>query len=222
MTTDNFIHFSIDDVWRSFRYISNNKPNSIFDLNLYGQLLQWHKKYGLKVTLYLIACSEDYLISEIPEKYKSDFADNKDWLRFGFHSKSKLSFREDSGYKAGYELVQSTIKKMNMGETDTLRLHSWFCSAEQKAFLYDEGIKTIFYPDDDCLKYDKNDLFLDCGLIHRRTRCWVEKMDHIDEEHCFVDKEYVSVFTHEWCFDEQKDKIECLLEIYKKAGFSFL
>ena len=216
------VHFSIDDVWKSLRYITYNKPNSIFDLRLYSKLKEWHENYDVKVTLYLIACAEGFLISEIPEDYMVEFEANKDWLYFGYHSKNEKSFRDELGYKAGFELVDNTIKKMHMGETDILRLHSWYCSSIQKEYLYKKGVRTLLYPDDDCLKYGMDDMFIDCDLIHRRTRCWVEKMNSIDDKTCCIGKEFVAIFTHEWCFDQQVKRIEKMIDIYKNAGYKFI
>lgn len=47
------IHFSIDDVINSFRWMYRNQSVSIFDMNFYGTLREWHLQYGLKVSLYI-------------------------------------------------------------------------------------------------------------------------------------------------------------------------
>lgn len=222
---DKEIHFSIDDVGRSLRYLTRKQPKSLFDLDLYRTLREWNKKYGIKVTLYCFAMIDDFLISEIPSIYKKDFSENGEWLRFGFHQKSVTPFRDEGleGCIAGYNLVEDTFTKLCAGKTDILRLHSWIATPAQKEFMINRGIKTLLYPDDDCFRYDENDEFTDRGLLHRRTRIWFEKLDEdITPEKLFIGHNCVIAFTHERCFLEQSARIEYALQIYKKNQYEFM
>lgn len=216
------IHLSIDDVICSFRWIADNRPQSIFDLDLYGTLKRWNEQYGLKITLYCLSCLNDFLLSEIPDGYKDEFRNNSHWMRFGFHAKSDIPLREERGYKAGWQLVKDTIKKMGMGETDILRLHYWTATHEQKNFLKNMGVKTLLYPDSESFGYDSHDCFYDCGLLHRRTRVCYEKIDKIDKKSLCIGKEFIVAFTHEWCFREQIYKIEESIKLLKESGYEFV
>lgn len=217
------VHFSIDDTGRSFRYITRNMPNSIFDLTLYGTLRRWHEDYGLKVTLYCLALIDQFLLSEIPNTYSVEFRENAEWLRFGFHGKSALPFREETGYQAGYELVDTTLNRLGAGRADgILRMHCWTATPEQKLFLLEQGVHTLLYPDDDCLKYNDHDFYYDCGLCHRRTRIRYEAMRNVQEESLHTGRDFLAAFTHEWCFAEQKEKIEESLAVFQRNGYEFI
>ena len=219
------VHFSIDDVGRSLRYLARKRPKSLFDLDLYRTLQEWNKKYGLKVTLYCFAMLDDFLISEIPSVYEKDFSENAEWLRFGFHQKSAVPFRDEGidGCIAGYNLVNDTLTRMRAGKTNILRLHSWNADPVQKKFLADRGVETLLYPDDDCFRYDEKDEFEDKGLLHRRTRIWFEKFgQEMTHENLFVGQNYIVAFTHERCFLEQANRIEQALQIYKRNEYEFV
>ena len=219
----NKLHFSIDDIGLSLRYLAREKPQSMFDMRLFGKLRQWNMQYGLKTTLYCFAVTEDFLISEIPEFYKHEFEKAKDWLRFGYHSKFNTPFADEYGTEAGFELCQKTFKKLNCGKSDILRLHYWCGCNEQKRFLKNSGINTLLYPDDDCFKYNDNDEFEHCGLNHWRTRILFENLKEVDDANLFAGiKERICAFTHEQVFDIQAEKIEKAVKIYLNDGYEFI
>jgi len=215
------VHFSIDDVGKSLRYLTRSRPTSMFDLRFFGTLKHWHETFGINVTLYCYAMLEDFLISEIPDCYGDELKKSNTWLSFGFHSKCSLPFVKETGYAAGFELCQQAFERLGVGKTNTLRLHSWLATKEQKDFLYANGIKTLLYPDNDNHPYQSDDTFSEAGLAHQRTHVWIEKLDAITNELLCIGKEKVIVFTHEWCFDENLDKIGRLFSIYKDNGYIF-
>lgn len=215
-------HFSIDDVGRSFAYISKSKPASIFDLRLYSQLLQWYKEYGVISNLYCIFNLDNFIISDTPMMYKTEFEENANWLKYGFHSGYEKPFIEDSDYMASYVKTHNFIEEMSMGQTRDIRLHSWRATDDQEAFLNYMGIKTLFMPNDKENPYDENGTYIRNGIIHRRTDVWFEKIDEINEENLGVEKEYLTLFTHEWCFDEQKERIDTAIGILINNGFVFV
>lgn len=216
------VHFSIDDVSRSFRYIAENNPDSIFDLRLYGTLLRWHEKYDLKISMYCISDLEGFNIAEFPEKYSEDFKRNRDWLRFGFHASTGEPFITDNDYMSGFNNVTTKLQELGAGITDTIRLHSWIANCKQKEWLVSQGVKTIFYPNVEEYSYDQNGLFFASGLEHHVTKCWIERMNDINKETACIGDTYISCFTHEWCFDEQIQRIEKLINIYKLEGYEFI
>lgn len=218
---DKVIHFSIDDIGKSLRYLTRERPDSLFDLRLFGLLRQWHEAYGIVVTLYCYAMVDQFLISEIPDYYAKEFRDNADWLKLGFHGKCDLSFAKETGYVAGFTLCRQTFERLGSGTTETLRLHSWLATAEQKRFLASNGITTLLYPNDNTLPYGVDDTFMENGLLHRRTHVWFEHMSDVTPETLFIGKNYIAIFTHEWCFDENAGKIQHSLAIYKENGYTF-
>lgn len=215
-------HFSIDDVGLSFKYIFQNSPSTIFDMRLYSALLKWHEEYGLVVSLYSILTVDEFCISNIPNRYRSEFEESKDWLRFGFHSGNEKPFAEDDDYKSSFGKMQEFFEKMGMGCTDTIRLHSWNATDSQEIFLKNRGISTLLMPDDERYTYNNEGIYIKNGIIHRRTDLWFEKEAEISEKSIGLEKEFYVMFTHEWCFDDQKDRIEEALKMLVDNGFSFV
>lgn len=214
------VHFSIDDVCSSFNYIHKNRPQSIFDMRLYGQLLDWHKKYGLIVSLYCIYNDTDFNLSMVPDKYKSEFYDNRDWLKFGFHSLDDKPFKMDKDYANSFNKMEEFISKMKMGTTSVLRLHSWETTDEQDLFLKSRGVEIILSSKDG--NYDDDGKCFKNGIIHRRTDFWIEQMSNINCKELEIGSNYIVLFTHEWCFDQYKKRIETAFEIMQQKGYVFI
>ena len=141
-------------------HIFNTRPASIFDLRLYGTLKRWHELYDLKVSLYCISEFEGFDIQRIPECYGIELNQNKDWLRYGFHSRTEISFAQDVDYKNGFINVIGKLKQLNAGITNDIRVHSWLTTNEQKKWLVSQGIQTLFYPNDEKYQYNENGFFL--------------------------------------------------------------
>lgn len=99
-------------------YRHQNEYRSLFDdpfLALYREL---HNTYGTHVHMHIYYQTVDgsFNLSMFPDKYKSEFEANADWLRFSFHS---LADKPDSPYKnATYEQV---MREGKMVERELLR-----------------------------------------------------------------------------------------------------
>ena len=92
------IHLSIDDIGKSLTWLANYKPDSIFDMRLYGTLLQWHKEYEAKFTLYCFPIDSNILTQEMLLSYADEFRINSNWLRFGYHGRNETRFCDDGQY----------------------------------------------------------------------------------------------------------------------------
>lgn len=99
--------FGVDDVIRCFQniYEHQDEYTSIFDdpfLKIYKEL---HEKYNTYVHMHIYYETDDkkFNLTMFPDKYKSEFQANGDWLKFTFHARAD---HPDSPYKhASYELV---------------------------------------------------------------------------------------------------------------------
>ncbi|MCI8294321.1 MAG: hypothetical protein HFG22_00230 [Lachnospiraceae bacterium] len=219
-------HYSIDDVWKTLRWLTINRPVSIFDMDFFQLLKEWHGSFGARFTLYCIMAMPDsgWTFTDIPDTYGEEFKTNEDWLRFGFHSiTDKPFFEEGDGWEKSFLNFEEKRKRLNMGGTDCLRLHSWEVEDTQLTFLSEHGVSTILYKNEEGVSYDENGFFEKNKMTFRRTDLWLEKtktsvplglkkiqsMDH-------------TVFTHEWCFWEQTAKIKTALEFHKQNGYKFL
>ena len=216
------VHLSIDDVCKSLRWLSYNRPNSIFEMRLFGKLKKWHEIYGAKFSLYCFAMTENFLLTEIPEIYRDEFFSSGDWLKFGYHGKCPVRFIDDNGYAAGFELFNNAVQRLKMCKTDTIRLHNWLASDEQKKYLSSKGIRTLLYPNDEKWAYDSTNSFVECGLNHWRTQIRFEQLERMDEDALKISLNRVVAFTHEQFFDEVCDQVELAIKMYVDAGYKFI
>lgn len=78
-----FAHISFDDVRYCMEDITTNAATytSIFDNPFFSMLKTLHETYGTVVSLYLFTTQ----IATFTDKFKSEFAENSDWLKFGLH-----------------------------------------------------------------------------------------------------------------------------------------
>lgn len=116
---------SIDDNIRFMQDIAIHAQayQSIFDNPYLKQLRALHQRYGTKVHLNLFYESEqgDFNLSAFPEKFKAEWASQRDWLRLSFHAYAEFP---DAPYqhasfevvKRDCDLVQAEIKRF-AGET---------------------------------------------------------------------------------------------------------
>ncbi len=109
--------FTVDDTIFFLRDIASKQYKSLFDDYFLGHMRNLHEKYGTKVALNLFYESENgFTLSDFPDRYKSEWRDNADWLRLLFHAKREFP---DAPYKnappeeliADFRQVEREIKR---------------------------------------------------------------------------------------------------------------
>lgn len=90
--------FSIDDNSFFLRDLHQQQYASIFDCFYLDILRGLHREYGAKFTLNIYAQTDDdpanpFVLTELSDRYKSEFIDNSGWLVLAFHAKSNLPDR---------------------------------------------------------------------------------------------------------------------------------
>ena len=87
----------IDDNIFIFTDLAKEKPKSAFDHFYLKALKEIHDKYGAKITLNCFFRNDHdpdgFTLDKMPDIWKGEFADNADWLKFSFHSKSEFPDR---------------------------------------------------------------------------------------------------------------------------------
>jgi len=79
--------FSIDDNSFFLRDITRKKYTSLFDCFYLKGLCELHSKYGTQFVLNIYYTTEDgFDLPQFPERYKSEWQDNSDWLKLAFHA----------------------------------------------------------------------------------------------------------------------------------------
>lgn len=216
------LHLSIDDIGKSLTWLAQNKPDSIFDMRLFGTLLQWHKEYEAKFTLYCFPIDSSILTKEMLLSYANEFQLNSNWLRFGYHGRGEKQFYDDEQYKNDFLNFNMARQQLKMGRTAIIRLHYWLANDEQKNFLSQHGVRILLYPDRESIPYGEDDTFYDENLEYWKTGVRFEALEAINNETLQIGKKRVVAFTHERFFDKEKEKIENALCLYKMKGYCFL
>lgn len=79
--------FTIDDNIYFLRDIAQKQYRSLFECPYLAMLQGMNKKYGAKFSLNLFYADEaDFNLSQFPDRYRSEWSDNADWLRLAFHA----------------------------------------------------------------------------------------------------------------------------------------
>lgn len=95
--------FTIDDNIRAFAWVAKHLPKSIFEQPYFAMLKRLHEAFALKVQLNAFYRAEGFSLTEMPDRYKAEFAANADWLKMSFHSKDETRKPyEASGYDEVY------------------------------------------------------------------------------------------------------------------------
>lgn len=108
---DKKAYFFIDDVIWVLRDIAREKPVSIYDNAFMKMLKRAHDDNGLTTQLNLFYRTDffygndEFTLADMPDTYKGEFEEAKDWLRFAFHAKQE--FPDYPYVNATYEDVKA-------------------------------------------------------------------------------------------------------------------
>ena len=79
--------FSIDDNSFFLRDIARKNYQSLFDCFYLQGLRELHSKYATRFVLNIYYATEDgFELPRFPDRYKSEWQDNSDWLKLAFHA----------------------------------------------------------------------------------------------------------------------------------------
>jgi hypothetical protein len=144
----NKYRLSLDDNIWFLKDISANagKYKSVFENPYLGMLKQVHDTFGTKIHLNLFYQTDGFNLSQMTDKYKSEWKDNAGWLRLSFHALQE--FPDRPYLTAGYDQVKHDcilVKEQIIrfaGEELTgpvTTLHWGAAKAEGTRALKDEG-----------------------------------------------------------------------------------
>ncbi|MBN2328535.1 MAG: hypothetical protein JXR73_15430 [Candidatus Omnitrophica bacterium] len=86
--------FSIDDNSFFLRDIARKQYKSLFDCFYLDILRSLNQKYGARFVLNIYYTTEDgFEIPQFPDRYKSEWQDNADWLKLAFHAYANMPDR---------------------------------------------------------------------------------------------------------------------------------
>lgn len=81
--------FTVDDNIRCFKWLTFGSYDGIFGHPYLGVYKRLHEQFGLKVQLNLFYKDEEFNLSDMTARYKSEWRENSDWLKLSFHSREE-------------------------------------------------------------------------------------------------------------------------------------
>lgn len=150
------IHISFDDVILVFENLASHNYQSIFQQRFLKRLKWFHDKYGCKFTLYVFIEFAGNTLRDISDRYKDEILQNADWLKLGYHGYSPEM--PENKFIEGYMQFRKFINKNENMEAYIIRLHKFYASSDEVAFLSQQGIQTLLTADDERCSYDLSDI----------------------------------------------------------------
>ena len=134
-----FMHISFDDVSKSLEELFSHNHPSIYSVEFFKDLKGLHEKYGACFSLYVFSDKLD----NVNDRYKMEFQQAKDWLRFNFHAyKNKKYGRR--GIKGDYDKGIERLLVMVGGDYDCLdgqfRASYWELSLRNSLYIKNHSL----------------------------------------------------------------------------------
>lgn len=102
--------FSIDDNSFFLRDVAQKGYKSLFDCFYLKILRDLHQKYGARFVLNIYyTTGDDFNLTQFPDRYKSQWRDNTDWLRLAFHA-----YANDPARPYQYAAAQTLIADLDL------------------------------------------------------------------------------------------------------------
>ena len=215
-----YVHVSIDDCWQALARLSAPETKSVFDDPFFARLKTWHEAYGAKFTCYVFGETENFSLSDVPEKFKDEFAAASSWLKFGFHASSsgieKTRAQSAEEFAENFAKTNAAIDAFagTDARTTALRLDYFFAKDEWMPAIFAAGTRRLFGPDTPGRKAYALDAAASAELWARGELAFPHdqmgggyaRTDARFERICLPwwamaklrDRERIVVFTHEW------------------------
>lgn len=240
---DKYIHISLDDTIQVFEDLTIDiDAKSIFDNETLAFLKDCHDKYGMVFSLYVFYEKENFNLSNTTDRFKKEFQENSDWLKFGFHAKKEYMNYENSSYENAYndytqvinELVRITGGKSVIDRFPRLANFAGNQESIQAMKAAKYGVQGLLGSDDERTSYYlneeessilvKNGSYLDSkhNLEFLTSLKRIEENDHLIKD-CDSRKICI-VFTHEALLknDDVKRKLNELGEWVKESKGKYI
>lgn len=216
------VHISVDDVVATLQRLTESEYKSIYEESFFWYMRLLHRLFGTKVTCYVFAHQAGWSISDIPEKYKHEFEDASEWLKFGFHAVSDEQKEDNilSNFEDAFVETESLIKRFAGGESIAriLRLHYWFCPKAYQGVLKNHGVHTVLTKEGQKVDLVGLNQWITCIRIEQDTM----KQIIYKISHCKTNQPLV-VYTHEWALNKRnKLKFALTIALLRLKGYQFI
>jgi len=193
--------FFIDDNVFFLTDIHKDKSTSLFDHFYLNKLRELHKHYGTKFVLNLFYRNDHtpFVIKDFPDKYKSEWLDNSDWLKLSFHAYSEFPDRPYQNaapqkLASDYDLVKSEVVRF-AGEQSfqpPMVIHWAMLPPDNFHVLKERGVKVLSGAFIDAKTYvgeaDRTEQVTDIGYYQDLGKSLYLRNNHVlyDFEHELV------------------------------------
>lgn len=207
------IHISIDDVIRSLQRIGERDYQSIYDDKFFWFLRVLHRMFGMEITLYVYLREGEWSLKNLPIKYKQEFEDANDWLKFGFHAVSEEQKKNNVllDFNDAYKEYESCVVRFASQKSiaKTLRLHYWFYPEEYIKVLRRNGVGSILVKEEQIIEVTGLQTWETNVRIENETmKSILYKIFH----HLKRNEKPLVIFTHEWALN-RKNKVKLLIVV---------
>lgn len=190
---------TVDDVADALAELTRcgRRCTSLFDNPTFAFLKRMHEEYGAVFSLYLFeqgAIFPAFHLAQMPDRFRSEWGANSDWLRLGFHGRSlstPVPYRNASYGKALADLIAVRDQVIRFAGDESWdvfsRTHWWSGSRAACRAWRDSGIRGLYaaapgYPGY-YLSPEQNALTQRCDswrdhdedLVFIQTDLWVER-----------------------------------------------
>ena len=245
-----YIHFSFDDCVFWHDLITNKDVyTSAFENSMLGALRRIHESLGAKFTLNCFCADGSVSISDVPNKFQSDFQDAKDWLKFAFHAEDANTHYDTdkvAEITSSYNTFVNAIYKMT-GDYECIdripRLGFFSGTLNNVLAIRDAycGITGLLTADDTRVSYYFDTSLNDYMLAHPRGFDALNQLmlvksqprvDGIDNMNTYCDRfitkeysnfyKYLEIFMHEYSWTSAKEMtLMSMFDIFKHRGYAF-
>lgn len=236
-----YIHISFDDFYQAFNDITINKDvyKSIYDNSFFALLKEYHETYGAVFSCYCYLTADNYDIDNVTDKFKDEFLNNNDWLKFGLHARNEnMNYANETSENAttDYNKFTSNIIRIcgSYKSIDVIpRLHNFAGNTASLVAMRDCkcGIKGLLGADDTRQNYNlssadgsylfNHERFFDSStqLHYVTTDIRFERddvmyiIDSISNGDLTFSNKCLPLitFTHEWIYSSNLDKLRNVL-----------
>lgn len=239
--SDYTMHISIDDTLDLFSDLTMNEKSytSIFDNPTLEFCKEMHNEYGAVFSFYVFAKWNGFELADSTRKFRTEFEQNADWLRFNYHaynSKEDLNVIDFDSFVTEYDTTMNNLISI-VGENaidEATRLSRY--SGNKEILTYISKNSRVFYTADDTrdsyyfneitskIIYD-NEQYSDGNMMFMKTDFRLDNTENPYESMFdFVkntDDKKIEVFTHEWLLKQGGLKSQSIWKIREVCKFAY-
>ena len=187
------VQISFDDVYLCIKDLKDTlRYTSVFQQPFLKSLKELHDVYGAVFSLYVYEKADNFVITEVPDKFRNEFIENSEWLKFGYHAiEPRFDKKEQSlEFERSFLNVRKSILHWagKSSLAPCLRLHYYFADDNMIAILKKYRVYHLLGADDEGrISYNLNRLQSDSlyalrayiydSIYYHKTDIRIERME---------------------------------------------